>query len=167
MLRSSSRNKENMNGKGKRTFSLRRKRSPLSILPFSSSIQKPERGRSRNRLVMHDVIATNKVSTDRRNDNGVMDVEVQEEILSSEQQLRQQSLTSWFSLSQMNNNDDKSERSDIESSGEDQRSSTTSEDSIWSFFLHIGSNTYQCRVCSNVCCFCLNSLIIFCLMRTL
>ena len=34
---------------------------------------------------MHDVIATNKVSTDRRNDNGVMDVEVQEKILSSEQ----------------------------------------------------------------------------------
>ena len=87
-----------MNGKEKRTSSLQRKRSPLSILPSSSSIQKPERGRSRNRLVMHDVSATNKVSTDRRNDNGAMDVEVQEKILSSEQQQRQQSSTSWFFL---------------------------------------------------------------------
>ena len=115
MLKSSSINKENTNGKEKRTSSLQRKRSVLSILSSSSSIQKLKLGRSRNRLAMHDVIATKKVITDYGNDNGAMDVEIQENILSAEQQQRQQSSTGRSSLSQMNNNDDESETGDIES----------------------------------------------------
>jgi hypothetical protein len=56
-FRSASRNKKNMNDKEKRTTSLQRRRSVLSIAPSSRSIQKPERGRSRSHIVINDVVS--------------------------------------------------------------------------------------------------------------
>lgn len=151
IVRSGSRNKENVNNKEKRTSSLQRRLSVLSIRSSSSSIQKPVRGRSRNRLIMHDVIATNNVVIGHRNDNDDIDVQIQENILSSEQQQRQQSSTSRLPLAQMSNNDDESASNDDENSAEHQNSSTASEDDIWSFFLHVGPNAYQCRLCLKAC----------------
>jgi len=152
MLRSNSRNKENTNNKERRTSSLQRRRSILSILSSPSSIQKPERGRSQNRRVMRDLVGTNKAITDRRNDNGNMDVEIQGNILSSELQQRQQrSSAGQFNLSPLNNNEGEPDRNNDESLGEDRNLSRTSDDNIWNYFVNVGDNTYQCRLCLNVC----------------
>ena len=164
ILRTSSKNKENMNAGEKRTSSLQRRSSVVSILSSPSSIQKPTRGRPRNRPVMRDVIVTNKDNIGRTNNNGDMDVEIQENVSSSKQ--RQRTSTSRISLTQITNKDDESERGDDESLVDDQNSSITPKDSVWNYFIHIDSNTYQCRLCSNVCCFCLNFLAVFYLKRT-
>ncbi|CAF1541723.1 unnamed protein product [Rotaria sp. Silwood1] len=127
MLRSNSKNKENLNSKERRTSSLQRRRSVLSILSSSSSIQKPERGRSQNRIITNNYIDINKVITTCRNDNGTINVDIQQNNLSSEQP---QSSISPDHLSHQNDIEDGIERSDNESSGGNRSWSTTSRDNV-------------------------------------
>ncbi|CAF1252220.1 unnamed protein product [Rotaria sordida] len=148
MLRSNLKNKENLNSKERRTFSLQRRRSILLILSSSSSIQKPERGRSQNRIITNNDIDINNVITACRNDNGTMDVDIQQNNLSSEQS---QTSISSDHLSHQNDIEDYIERRDNESSGGNRSLSTTSRDNVWAFFTHVADDTYQCRLCSNVC----------------
>ena len=70
MSRSNSQKTEKLNDKNERTSSLQRKRSVISILPSSSTIQKPERGRSRNRSVTRFAAGSNDIIVDREDDNG-------------------------------------------------------------------------------------------------
>ena len=131
----------------KRTSSLQRRRSILSVLPSSSYIQKSERGRSRNRVVTLDDVNTNKVTANRRNDNSSMDVDLQGNIVSSTQQQLQPS-TSRHHLLQADN-EDEIERSGNKSSEVDQNLSTAPDDKIMTYFTHIDKDIYQCPLCSN------------------
>lgn len=150
MLRSNSRNKEKLDDKENRSASRQRKRSILSILPSSSSIQKPERGRSRNRSITLDVVVTNKVIVDHVNNNGDMDIEIQENtILSSQRQQQQKASANQYNLLRINCNDNDIERSDDESLGDGRSLSTVPDKSIWTFFTHIDGDIYQCRLCLN------------------
>ena len=131
MLRSNSKNKENLNSKERRTSSLQRRRSILSILSSSSCIQKPERGRSQNRIITNNDIDINKVITACGSGNSTMNVDIQQNNLSSEQP---QSSISPDHLSHQNDIEDDIERSNNENSGGNRSLFTTSRDNVWTFF---------------------------------
>ncbi|CAF3952678.1 unnamed protein product, partial [Rotaria sp. Silwood1] len=88
---------------------------------------KPERGRSQNRIITNNYIDINKVITTCRNDNGTINVDIQQNNLSSEQP---QSSISPDHLSHQNDIEDDTERSDNESSGGNRSWSTTSRDNV-------------------------------------
>jgi hypothetical protein len=121
----------------------------LSILPSPTSIQKPERGRSRNRSATRDVIVSSKGIVDRTDDTNIMDVENQENIGSS-QRNQQQTTSNQSDVLRTNHNDNQPERNGDEINEASHSLPSTSNNSIWTFFTHVKDDSYQCRLCSKV-----------------